>query len=591
MKTLLRLLAFLKPYLGSVTLSVLLGLGTIASAVGLMGTSAYLIARAAQQPSVADLQVAIVGVRFFGLARGLFRYLERLVSHSVNFRLLAELRVWFYRAVEPSSSAAMQNRKSGDLLNTAVSDIETLENFYVRATAPILTAGLATLGVSLFVGGMHPIVGNILAAGMLLAGGALPLALFLIARGPARKWMLRRAETRAFLIESLQGLADLTAAGQLPLRLAELEDINKAQAADERRLVYVNAFSSGVGFLIMGLTMAAELYAGALLVRAGELDGVLLAVICLVTLASFEAVLPVQEASRQMEKNLQAGKRLFDLAVVEKSSYVSASHPVNPDNIRLVLRDFSFEYEAGEPVLQGINLELQTGKRLALVGASGAGKTTLVRVLLGLWEAPAGAYRMAGQDSITWDGEDLRRLFSVISQTPYLFSTTIRENLLFAKPGASDDDLRDVLEEVGLDGWLDRLPDGLDAWIGENGLRLSGGQRQRLSAARAVLKDAPFLILDEPAAQVDAAGEERLLRLLLSRRTEKGVLWITHRLSGLEDMDEILFLADTRIQERGTYSELMASGGAFARLRALDQDFLPDQEFSGTSEGRSASLY
>ncbi len=584
MKTLLRLLAFLKPYLGSVTLSVLLGLGTIGSAVGLMGTSAYLIARAGQQPSVADLQVAIVGVRFFGLARGLFRYLERLVSHSVNFRLLAEMRVWFYQAVEPSGAADMLTRKSGDLLNTAVSDIETLENFYVRAATPILTAGLATLGVSLFVGRMHPHAGNILAAGMLLSGGALPLVLFLIARGPARKWTLRRGETRAYLIESLQGLADLTAAGQIPLRLEELEEYIKAQAADERRLIYINGFSSGAGFLIMGLTMAAELYTGALLVRAGELEGVLLAVICLITLASFEAVLPVQEAARQMEKNLQAGKRLFDLAAVERKAKAATSLPVIPDSLRLELWDFSFEYEAGEPVLQDINLELQTGKRLALVGASGAGKTTLVKVLLGLWEAPAGAYRIAGQDSTMWDGEDLRRLFSVISQTPYLFSTTIRENLLYANPGASDDDLQDVLENVGLKGWLDHLPEGLDAWIGENGLRLSGGERQRLSAARAVLKDAPFLILDEPAAQVDAAGEGRLLRLLLRPRPDKGVLWITHRLRGLEDMDEILLLSDSRIQERGTFSELMASGGAFASLRALDQEFLPEQDFSGTSE-------
>jgi ATP-binding cassette, subfamily C, bacterial CydC len=576
MKTILRLLGFLRPYWGSVFLSVLLGIGAVSAGIGLMGTSAYLIARAGQHPSIAVLQVAIVGVRFLGLSRGIFRYFERLVSHSVNFRLLAELRVWFYRRIEPIAPAGLINQRSGDLLSRAVSDIETLENFYVRAVGPLITAVCVTLGMSLFTGYFHPVLGWMLAGGMILAGFVLPGITFWMSRSPASWWVTQRGETRSFLVESLQGMADLISFGQMAEREKQLAFQNEIQAKSERKLALVSSFSTGMGLLIVNLTMAAILFVGTDLVRSGSLNGINLAVVCLMALASFEVAGPLQNAFRQMEKSIEAGRRLFNIPgePIRQTPLKLMSPQPNNEGIRLV--DLSFSYDDQTQVLNSINLSLVPGKKVGMAGASGAGKTTLVNLLLRFWDAPDGTYLLDGQDVKGLDKNDVCSRFSVVSQNTYLFSTSIRQNLLLAKRDCQDEELLHVLELVGLGPWLRNLKDGLDSWIGENGLHLSGGERQRLSAARALLKNAPYLILDEPGSHLDPLGEDRLLEFLLASSPDRGLLLITHHLDSLAKMDEIIYLEDGAVIERGVFEELLASGGKFARLWALEQEFLPE---------------
>lgn len=576
MKIVLRLLGFLRPYWGSVFLSILLGIGAVSAGIGLMGTSAFLIARAGQHPSIAVLQVAIVGVRFLGLSRGIFRYFERLVSHSVNFRLLAELRVWFYRRIEPVAPAGLINQKSGDLLSRAVSDIETLENFYVRAVAPFITAVCITLGMSIFTGSFHPILGWILAGGMILAGFVLPGLTFLLSRGPASQWVTQRGQTRSFLVESLLGMADVISFGQMAEREKQLFVHNGIQAKSERNLALVSSFSTGMGLLIVNLTMAAILFIGTDLVRRGSLNGIYLAVVCLMTLASFEVAGPLQNAFKQLEKSIEAARRLFSIPG-EPTSQI-AMKKISPQSHReeLQLLDLSFSYDDQIQVLHGINLSLKSGKRVGVAGASGAGKTTLVNLLLRFWDAPKGSYLLNTQDAIELDKNDVCSRFSVVSQNTYLFSTSIRQNLLLAKRDCQDEELLHVLELVGLGTWLQNLKNGLDSWIGENGLRLSGGERQRLSAARVLLKNAPYLILDEPGSHLDPQGEDRLLEVLLTPVPNRGVLLITHHLASLTKMDEIIYLENGAIAERGTFTELISSSGKFAKLWALEKEFLPE---------------
>jgi ATP-binding cassette, subfamily C, bacterial CydC len=289
MRTILRLLVLLRPFIGWVALSILLGSATIAAGIGLLGTSAYLIARASQQPSIAVLQVAIVGVRFFGISRAVFRYLERLVSHSVNFRLLTELRVAFYRSLEPLAPARLQHLHSGDLLSRAVADIETLENFYVRSVAPPVVAFVITLGVSLFVGLYHPLLAWILASGLLVGGMLVPLLIRLLALNSGRAMIEQRSNLRRAAVEGIQGMPDLVSNNGAAGHIAAINALSKELSRSQQRLAWTGGLSSGLMILVSGLTLWLVLWAAIPMLNIGVFDGIALAVLVLVTIASFEA--------------------------------------------------------------------------------------------------------------------------------------------------------------------------------------------------------------------------------------------------------------------------------------------------------------
>ena len=570
-----RLLGFLRPFAGWTALSISLSVATLLSGIGLLGTSAYLIASAALHPSIAALQVAIVGVRAFGIGRGVFRYLERLASHSVNFRLLARLRVWFYRALEPLAPARLEQERSGDLLNRITGDIDTLENFYVRAVAPPVAAAIVTAGMGWFTGRYHPALGALLAAGLLLAGIGLPLLTHALSRAAGKAESRARSALSAALVDGIQGLPDLLAFNAADRQAARLSTLSREHSQAHLRMAWGGSLGNAVGLLLTNLTLWALLWTAIPLVTTGAISGVDLAVLSLLALASFEAVTPLSLAAQNLESCLQAARRLFELVQAQPAVTDPAQPLPAPTSMALQARDLTFHYAPEQPAaLRNVTFDLPPGKRVALVGPSGAGKSTLARLLLRFWDCPPGSLLLDGQDIRAYANNDVRAKIALVDQTTYLFNATLRSNLLLANSEADEAALWKALRGAQLESMASQLPQGLDTWLDEGGARFSGGERQRVAAARALLRDAPLLILDEPAANLDAHTGRLLLDGLLEASPGRSLLYITHWLAGLERMDEVWVMEEGQITTRGTHIQLLAQGGWYARAWQAQQSVL-----------------
>ncbi len=570
-----RLLGFLRPFAGWTALSIFLSVATLVSGIGLLGTSAYLIASAALHPSIAALQVSIVGVRAFGIGRGVFRYLERLASHSVNFRLLARLRVWFYHALEPLAPARLEQQRSGDLLNRITGDIDILENFYVRAVAPPVAAAIVTAGMGWFTGRYHPALGALLAGGLLLAGIVLPLFTHTLSRAAGKAESRARSALSAALVDGIQGLPDLLAFNAANRQSAHLSALSHRHSQAHLRMAWSGALGNAAGLLLTNLTLWALLWAAIPLVTKGAISGVDLAVLSLLALASFEAVTPLSLAAQNLESCLQAARRLFEL-VQAKPAVTDPAQPLPaPTSMALQARELTFHYTPEQPAaLRNVTFDLPPGKRVALVGPSGAGKSTLGRLLLRFWDCPPGSLLLDGQDIRAYANNDVRAKIALVDQHTYLFNNTLRANLMLARPDANEDQLWAALRGAQLENMTSQLPQGLDTWLEEGGARFSGGERQRVAAARALLREAPLLILDEPAANLDALTGRLLLDSLLDVPPGRSLLYITHWLAGLERMDEVWVMENGQITARGTHAQLLAQGGWYARAWQVQQSVL-----------------
>lgn len=511
-----------------------------------MAASAYIIAKAALQPGIEAIQVAVVGVRFFGLSRGILRYLERLTAHNAAFKILADLRVWFYRSLEPLAPARLLTYHSGDLLTRILHDVETLQNLFVRGIAPVGTALLSSLAAGWFLAIFYPPLALTLWLFLLLAGVALPILLRRVTQNTAANLQSQRARLTALLIDHLRGLPDLLAFNAHGAHLARCEQASQQLGALQSRMAYWGAFQSGALVLLSNLAMSAVLWQSLPLVQSGQLDGVFLAALALSALASFEAVQTLPLAATHLESSLEAMRRLLEVVAPAKSAALPEILPPLELHAppRLAVRDLTFGYPgSSRAALHRVTFNLRQGEHLAVVGASGAGKSTLTQILLRFWDSYSGGVYLDGREIRTLDAETVRAAFAVVSPQTHLFYASIRENLLLARPHATPAEVESACRAAQLHDWIMSLPDGYETLIGEGGARLSGGERQRLALARALLKDAPILILDEATAHLDARTEDALLTALHGRT----VLRITHRPRSLAAADKILHLHNGQV--------------------------------------------
>jgi len=519
-----------------------LGALTVILGAGLMATAGYLISRASERPAILSLTVAIVGVRFFGLSRPLTRYLERLASHDLALRVLGRVRVQVYREIEPLAPAQLEGYRHGDLLARMVADVDALQNLHLRAVGPPLVALLAGAVVVGVAAAFLPAAGVVLAVGLVAGGVIVPALAGWLGRRGGRRQAAARGELSAELVEVLRAAPELVAYGGAAQAQARLRAADGALVRLARRDALVGGLADGAGLAVVGATVAGVL---AVAVRAsadGHLDRVLIAMLALLALASFEAVQPLAAAARELSVTLAAGGRVLDLAD-RQAAVVDPVAPLPAPSwpFAVALENVRARYAPGErAALDGVSLRLEPGCRVALVGPSGAGKTTVVNLLLRFLDPEAGRVTLAGRDLRDYRQEDVRRVIAVAGQDSHLFSASIRENVCLARPGASDEDVERVLRRAGLWSWVAGLPDGLDTAVGEEGRELSGGQRQRLVLARALLVDAPVLVLDEPTAHLDPPTARALVDDVFAAAGHRSVLLITHRAEGLDLVEEII---------------------------------------------------
>ena len=543
-----RMLAEARPLRRRLALSIVLGACSIAAGIGLMATAGYLISKSALEPPILSLGVAIGLVQLFGVSRAAFRYLERLVSHDAAFRFLGRLRVTFFERLEPLVPGGLGTARTGDLLSRFVGDVEAMQFLFLRALAPPLVALIACAVAVSAAGIVLPVAAPVLGAG--LAGAALLAA---AATGRATRASSRheaplRAELTTEIVEALATGSELVAFGRLDWQLERIDDVDRRLGRLADRHGRITAMGDALVLLASGITLAAVLAVATSAVVGGRLGGVWLGMLALLALSSFEAVRPLPLAAQQVGAVASAAERLLELT----DRPAPVSEPANPlptpETGVFRLEDARLRYAPQLPwVLDGASLELRPGRRVALVGESGAGKTTIASVLVRFLELDGGRATLDGHDLGDYASDDVRGLVALADQDAHLFSTTIRENVRFARPGASDDQIAAALRRAGVWDWVSSLPAGLDTYVGETGGQVSGGQRRRIALARAFLSGARLLILDEPTAHLDRATAESILEDLLSGADDTGLLVITHDPLMLERFDEVLRLEDGRI--------------------------------------------
>ncbi len=570
MRALLPYLALYMRHKWMLILGVVLAIVTLLASIGLLTLSGWFLSASAVAGFAGlysfNYMLPAAGVRGTAITRTAGRYFERLVSHDATFRVLQHLRVTTFSKLLPLSPAGLARYRQGELLNRVVADVDTLDHLYLRVISPMVGAlvviVVVTLGLSLLDADIALVLGGI----MLLTLCLLP-PLFYRAGKPTGENLTRlRGEYRQQLTGWLQGQAELTIFGASRRYRARMENTELNWHEAQRKQSELTALSQALMLLIGGIAVMAMLWLASGGVGDNTQPGPLIALFIFCALAAFEALAPVTGAFQHLGQVVASALRITQITGQQPEVQFSTAATDVPEQLALRLADVSFAYHGqAQPALDHINLTIPAGAHVAVLGRTGCGKSTLLQLLTRAWDPAQGQILFNDTPLKEMSEPALRKTVSVVPQRVHLFSATLRDNLLLAAPGTADEVLRAMLEKVGLHKLLD--DEGLNSWLGEGGRQLSGGELRRLAIARALLHNAPLMLLDEPTEGLDATTERQILDLLEKEMQGKTVLMVTHRLRGLADFDQIIVMDNGQIIEQGSHAELLAKQGRYYQFK------------------------
>lgn len=570
MRALLPYLALYKRHKWLLLLGIVLAIVTLLASIGLLTLSGWFLSASAVV-GVAGIysfnyMLPAAGVRGAAIIRTAGRYFERLVSHDATFRVLQHLRVFTFSKLLPLSPAGLARFRQGELLNRVVADVDTLDHLYLRVISPLVGALVVIIVVTVGLSVLDVTLALTLGGIMLLTLLLLP-PLFYRAGKPAGESMTRlRGQYRQQLTAWLQGQAELMLFNASSRYREQMEKTEVRWQDAQRRQAELTALSQAVMLLIGGIAVIVMLWLASEGVGGNTQPGALIALFVFCALAAFEALAPVTGAFQHLGQVIASAQRITQITEQEPEVSFTQGEAQKLDRVSLTLNQVTFSYpQQPSPALANVSLQVKAGEHIAILGRTGCGKSTLLQLLTRAWDPAQGEISLNNQPLTQLNEATLRQAMSVVPQRVHLFSATLRDNLLLASPDASDAQLSETLERVGLDKLLD--DSGLNSWLGEGGRQLSGGELRRLAIARALLHDAPLMLLDEPTEGLDATTESQILDLLAEVMREKTVLMVTHRLRGLARFNQIIVMDNGKIIEQGSHAELLAEQGRYYRFK------------------------
>ena len=570
MRALLPYLALYKRHKWLLTLGVVLAIVTLLASIGLLTLSGWFLSASAVV-GVAGIysfnyMLPAAGVRGAAIIRTAGRYFERLVSHDATFRVLQHLRVATFSKLLPLSPAGLARFRQGELLNRIVADVDTLDHLYLRVISPlvgalvvilVVTIGLSVLDVTLAL-----TLGGIMLATLLL----LPPLFYRAGKPTGEQITQLRGQYRQQLTSWLQGQAELMLFNASDRYRKQMEKTEQRWQEAQRRQAELTALSQALMLLIGGIAVIAMLWMASEGVGGNSQPGALIALFVFCALAAFEALAPVTGAFQHLGQVIASARRITQITEQQPEVTFSQQTPQSFSQVALTLNEVTFSYpQQSAPALKDISLQVAAGEHIAILGRTGCGKSTLLQLLTRAWDPANGQIQLNGQPLSELSETTLRQAMSVVPQRVHLFSATLRDNLLLAAPQVSDARLAEILARVGLEKLLE--DSGLDSWLGEGGRQLSGGELRRLAIARALLHDAPLMLLDEPTEGLDATTESQILDLLSEVMRDKTVLMVTHRLRGLARFNQIIVMDNGQIIEQGSHAELLAKQGRYFQFK------------------------